>query len=320
MRRFRCPSGGTRLFVGLLVAVSGATLSPRGASAQAQLFEFVVAATDSTGAPVTDLKADEVVMSENGSAAKVIRIEPYSLPVRLTVAVDNGSDSREALAHYRSGLAGLVENLPSDVEVTLITTAPQPRTVVRPTRDRVQILRGVNSFAPEDERPRFTDALVEYSERLERDLRERKRVDYLPVLVMVSTTASEASSVQVPAIEKALGFLVNRRARLFVSVTSTRSGDATAVADLNTNRQALIAIPAAKSTGGRYEAIAISNRLATLLPEFGQEIAALHRRHTAQFRVTVERPAGATGPLQDPRIEISRPGLTGSVSLDGFLP
>ena len=51
MRRFRWSSGGPRLFVGLLVAVSGAALSPRGASAQAQLFEFVVAATDSTGAP-----------------------------------------------------------------------------------------------------------------------------------------------------------------------------------------------------------------------------------------------------------------------------
>jgi hypothetical protein len=215
-------------------------------------------------------------------------------------------------------LTGLVEALPSDVEVTLITTAPQPRMVVRPTTNRDQILRGVSGFAPEDERPRFTDTLVEYSQRLERELRDKKVPDSLPIIVMVSTTANEVASYQVREIEKALNFLATRKARLMVTMTSTKSGDVSAVADLNTNRQAMIAIPATKATRGRYEAIAISNRLATLLPEFGREIAALHSKHVNQFRVTVERPNGATGPFQNLQVELSRPGLTGSVSSDGL--
>ena len=109
-------------------------------SAQApKTFQFAVSATDAAGAPVTDLKPDDVVMTENGG------------------------DSADALVHYRSGLTGLVEALPPDVEITLITIAPQPRMVVKPTTDRAQVLRGINGFAPEQASPRFTDALVEFS-------------------------------------------------------------------------------------------------------------------------------------------------------------
>jgi hypothetical protein len=47
-------------------------------------------------------------------------------------------------------------------------------------------------------------------------------------------------------------------------------------------------------------------------------LAALHARQIKQFRVTVERSRG--GELENPRIEIARPGLSGSVTLDGYLP
>jgi hypothetical protein len=47
-------------------------------------------------------------------------------------------------------------------------------------------------------------------------------------------------------------------------------------------------------------------------------LVALHARQIKQFRVTVERSRG--GELENPRIEIARPGLSGSVTLDGYLP
>ena len=251
--------------------------------AQPNQFQFILAATDASGRPVADIKPDEVLMTENGAAATIIKVEPYKVPVKLTLAVDNGPDSREALSHYRSGLKGLVEALPFDLEVTLITTAPQPRMVVRPTTNREQILRGINGFAPEDERPRFTDTLVEFSRRLERESKEKRVPDSLPILVMVSTTANEVASYQVEEINKALNFLATRKARLMVTMTSTRAGNVSAVADINTNRQALIAIPATKATRGRYEAIAVSSRLATLLPEIGKESPPCMRSTSISF-------------------------------------
>ncbi len=118
-----------------------------------QVFQFVVSATDAAGAPVTDVGREDVLMSENGVRQQVVKVEPLAIPIKLTIAVDNGLDSGEAFAHYRTGLTGLIEALPPDVEVTLITTSPQPRTVVKPTTDRTQLLKGVNAFAPESSRP-----------------------------------------------------------------------------------------------------------------------------------------------------------------------
>jgi len=281
-------------------------------------FQFAVSATDASGASVTDLKPEEVVMTENGVRQPVAKLEPLSVPIKLTLAIDNGVDSTDALVHYRSGLAGLVEALPLDVEITLITTAPQPRMVVRPTTDRAQVLRGLNGFAPEQAAPRFTDALVEFSQRLQREVKDKKIAPYVPVMIMVSTTSVQQTSYEPPDVTKAVNFLVGRRARLNMVVMSTRTGQATTAQSINESVQSIIGIPVVKATNGRYESLALSSRLATLLPEWGKDLAALHRRQNNQVRVTVERTQG--GDLQNPRIELARPGLTGQVTIDGFLP
>src|SRR6185503_9727983 len=238
--------------------------------------------------------------------------------------VDDGSDvdskgnsvptSALAISNYRNGLKGFVEAFPADTEVTLITTSPQPRMVVKESRDRAVILRGINGFAPESERPRFTDALVEYARRLEAELKDPKFKLYVPILLMVSTAANETVSYQVPEVEKAMKFLVARRAMMYVTVNSTRSGDGAATADLNGNRQAVLAIPITKAVNGRYEAIAIFNRLDTLLPEMGKELAAYAKRLSSQYVVTVQR--AGSGPIEEPRIELAREGLSGAVSTD----
>ena len=290
--------------------------------------EFVVSALDKSGNPVTDLKPEEVLFSDKGGKGKVIKFEPFALPVKVTIGVDNGSDidskgnpvptSALAIGNYRNGLKGFVEAFPEGTEMTLITTSPQPRMVVKPTTDRAAILRGLTGFAPESERPRFTDTLVEYSQRLEKETKDSKFKMYVPIMLMVSTAANESSSYQPSEVQKAVNFLAQRRVKLYVTVNSTKNGDGAATADLNTNRQAIISIPATKAMNGRFETLAIFNRLDTLLPEMGTELAAYAKRLTTQYMVTVQR--AGTGPVEGVAIEIAREGLTGSVSLDGYFP
>ena len=62
--------------------------------AQQQL-QFVLAASDAAGNPVTDFKPEEFTMSENGMPAKILKVEPLNIPVRLTVSIDNGSSSSD---------------------------------------------------------------------------------------------------------------------------------------------------------------------------------------------------------------------------------
>jgi hypothetical protein len=285
-----------------------------------QEFTFAVSATDASGAQVTDLRAEDVIMSEDGESQPVIKVEPLSLPMKLTIAVDNGIDSNDALPHYRTGLTGLVQALPPDVEVTLITTSPQPRRVVKPTTDRAQILRGIDNFAPEGGRPRFTEALVEYAEELQREAKDKKVAPYLPVLLMLTAAGPEttANRYQPKQVEQAVQFMVKRRARFTIIVTSTTVGDVKKVAEIDSLPQTIIGRPTARATNGRYESLPVPSRLATLLPEWGRDLAALHVRHAKQFLVTVERARG--GDLRNPKIELARAGLTSTVSKDGYLP
>jgi hypothetical protein len=296
-----------------------AFLASAGVCVSAQTtFQFVVSATDSSGAPVTDLRTEDVVMLENGVKQQVVKVEPLAVPMKLTIAVDNGIDTPDAIDIFRTGLGGLIEALPPDVEVTLIATAPQPRTVVKPTTDREQILKGLKNFAPERAAPRFTDTLVEYSQRLQRESKDRNATPYLPVMVMVSTGTNEATTYQPKDIEKAVGALVANRAKLNVVLVSTRTGDVAAATHLKSSMQGIVSATAVRATNGRYEEVAVPARLATLLPEWGRDLATLQLRQTKQFRVTVERSRG--GDLQNPRIELARPGLTGAVTRDGYLP
>lgn len=285
--------------------------------AQGDAFTFVISVLDANGRPVRDLQRDEIVLTENGVAAEVVKVEPFIMPVELTVAVDNGPLSTDALAHYRTGLTGLVRSLPTDMEVTFITMSPQPMMVVRPTSDRIRLLRGINQFAPQEDSPRFTDTLVEFARRYETELQKTNRIVSVPVLVMVSTTVTEAVSYMPEEITRALGFLERRKAKVHVVMLNVRR-DTSVRAAIDEGRQTMIAIPATKVTRGRYETLASSNRLTTLLPEMGTEIAAMHRRQVNQMLVTVRRQPGRRGQLQNPQIGLTRKGMTGSVSLDGL--
>ncbi|HET9833744.1 MAG TPA: hypothetical protein VFP91_18610 [Vicinamibacterales bacterium] len=311
---------GLKSRLAVAAAIAALMVSARvPASAQTpQLFQFFVSATDASGAPLTDLRPEDVIMSEDGVSQPVVKVEPLPVPMKLTIVVDNGFDSADAIEHFRNGLTGLVEALPPDVEITLISTSPQPRTVVKPTSDHAQVLRGLKNFAPERTAPRFSDALVEYSQRLQKESKDSKAAAYLPVLLMLSTAANDQTAYQPKDIEKAVSGLVVRHARMNTVMVSTRQGDVASATHLKSSLQGVVSIPATRATSGRYEEVLVPSTLPMLLTQWGHDLATLHIRQSNQFRVTVER--GSSGDLKNPRIELARPGAKGSVTRDGFLP
>ena len=308
-----------RAFVCL--AVGAVVMASSHISAQQNQLQAFISAVDANGAPVTDLKPEEIAMTENGAPGKVLSLDRFNLPVKLTIVIDNGKDSQTALSTVREGLTGLVDALPPDVEVTLVTLAPQPAMFVKPTTDRAQIARGISRFGVDpSEAPRFSDALVEYAERLDKDFKDKK-LTYAPMLVAVSTSAVESSAAQRDTIEKALKTLLTRGARVSLIMFTTKPTDADSVDGLKNGRQVLIATPLVKASRGKFETLVAFSRLTTVLPEWGKEIAFSHTRQTNQYRAVIERPGGATGPLNNPGLRLTRQGLNGSVSFDGrFIP
>ena len=305
------PGSLARVIVFILIAsgVIYAQVKPN------QLLVFI-SGIDGSGAPITDLKPEEIAMTENGAPGKVVSLDRHDLPIKLTVAVDNGQASQPALGALREGLTGLVQALPADVEVTLITMV-QPQTVVRPTTNRAEITQGISRVGAESRAvAKFSETLVEYAERVDKDFKDKKAL-YAPMLVLVSTPTPELETVQPDTINKALNTLLSRGARVSVIMVSTTPTNVASVTDLTKGRQALIGAQLSKTTRGKFEAVVQFARLATLLPEWGKEIAASHTKQANHFRVVIDRPNGNTGQLNNPGLRITRPGANGAVSPDG---
>ena len=306
------PGSLTRVIVALILIASGVIY----AQVQPNQLQVFISAIDGSGAPISDLKPEDIAMTENGAPGKVVSLERYNLPIKLTLAVDNSSESQVALAAVRTGLTAMVEALPPDVEVTLITMAPQPNMFVRPTTDRAQITRGISRFGVDTEASRFSETLVEYTERLDKDFKDKK-LTYFPMLVFVSTSQPENVGIQRDTIEKGMKMFVARGARMSVAMVSTKPTDAESVANLKQGRQVLTATPLVNATKGKIETMVAFSRMATLLPEWGKEIGASHTKQTNQFRTIIERPNGNTGQLNNPGLRITRPGANAVISFDG---
>ena len=303
----------TRVILAIIFIASGVIYAQQVQPNQLQVF---IAPFDGSGKPITDLKPEEIAMTENGAPGKVVSMERHNLPIKLTIAVDNASESQVALAAVRTGLTGMVEALPADVEVTLITMAPQPSMFVRPTTDRGVIMKGISRFGVDTEASRFTETLVEYAERLDKDFKEKK-LTYFPMLVLVSTSQPENVGIQRDTIERGMKTFVARGGRMSVAMVSTKPTDAESVANLKQGRQILTATPLVNATKGKLETMVQFNRMATLLPEWGKEIGASHTKQTNQFRTIIERPNNNTGQLNNPGLRITRPGANAVISFDG---
>jgi len=318
-------------------------------------FEVFLLAVNNDGRVVTDLKATDLRYRENEQVGDIVSIEPYKWPVKVTVLVDNGLGGASGLGgatqrslngstpgevsggsvrfdesvhsnlvQFRSGLKKFFDVLPRDVEVTLITTAPNPRYLVRPTTDQIQIQKGVGLIVNDDETlGRFTDSLTEYTERLDRDfkgLTREQRPPYLPVLVSIGSAGLDGGFIEKERTERMLLALQKYGVMTyFIMVTPGIRSDVPE----NEGGTVLIAKAAQQMTGGRYDAIASSatSRLTTLLPEIAGALAVRHVKQTWQYRVLIDRPEGLTGPFsKDLAFSLSRENVKFVLSLDGSYP
>ena len=63
-----------------------------------------------------------------------------------------------------------------------------------------------------------------------------------------------------------------------------------------------------------------ATRFVTLLPELGALVARSHERRRHQFRITVQRPQGASGPVAQVSMGASGGDVVSSLSFDGRIP
>jgi hypothetical protein len=306
---------GWRLAV--VVTVFGLAMGaiPTPALAQREL-QFFAHFADAAGKPISGVTETDISVQEDGADGKVLRVEAIDWPTKVAILIDNGTGSSERLTHTREGVKALIKALPAGIEGSLLTTAPQPRYLVKPTTDKGALLQGVDLLTPDSSAGRFVEGLIEAVARFDKERADKERGNFFPVVVIVGSLTAEGSSIRDRDVQRLFQQLATRAMTTHVVMVGPSNQSGTT----NVSNAIQIGINVTKQTGGRYESIAATTRLATLLPEIGTQVAQADERQRAQYRVTFERPEGKSGP------QVGGIGLAGKramvvkLTLDGHMP
>ena len=282
----------------------------RDARAQEQ-FQIYASVVDGSGNAVATLAPADIRVMEGGVEAKVIKVEPVNWPVKVQLLLDNGVGLGAGnLQILKDGVKGLIEALPDNLEVTIVTTAPQPRFLVRPTTDKAMMIEGLSRLAPDSGAGRFVESMNEATQRIEKD-----KTDHFPVIIMSGTSSGDANVME-RDVKRIFERIQKKPTTVHVILLNSTTGSASGGAN-----QTQVGMAVTEATRGRYESIAAATRLATLLPEIGKQVAASHEKQSHQFRLTVERPAGAKSGEMGQVGAGAKSGLAvRGLSMDGRLP
>jgi hypothetical protein len=316
--------------LGMAAAVTGMVVALAvGIYAQNQS-EVYLLVLDKQSVPVLDIKAADIRIQEEAGSGTVVSVNRFGWPLKLTVLVDNGPGTAEALVPLRNGLTRLFEGIPRNIAVSLVATAPQPRWLIRESKDPVQIKKAVGLLTPDEGLARFSDALGEYARRLDQEFRrvEEGLPPYLPVLVSIATTHADGSEVLRERNEKMLVSL--RKHRVWTNMIMVQPGrrlnepGEVSNVGVDEGQNGEIAQLVQKVTGGSYVPVSSGGETAlasNILPGLARQIALRYLKQMTQHRIVFDRAAGASGPMKNFELTLANHAdARVIVSTDGNLP
>jgi Ca-activated chloride channel homolog len=185
-------------------AVSFAYQTPP-AGAPVRTNTVFVSVTEETGAPVTDLTAEDFTVKEDGKDREIVRVSTASEPLQVMIIVDDNGTGL-----FRSGLVQFVQSLQGRAEIAVSTVYGQTHRLVDYT-PRVDTV--VEAIVTLSARPSTPDGgqLLEGIFQASRD--QQKRGGTRPVIVALTVGGEEHSTV--PA-HQVLDQLAQSRTTLYV--------------------------------------------------------------------------------------------------------
>ena len=282
-----------------------------------QAIQVYMSAVDGDGKPITDLKAEEVNIQTDGTECKTTKFEAIDWPVRLQLLVDNGPVHTDALRQMREALRLFIKELPTDMEVALVSFSPAPRTIYKSGADRIKLLSSIDLLIPDSGAPKFIDALSEAADRVAKDKKDKSREkgNYFPVIMMVGSSGLEGSNARDYQVTKLFKDILDSSSTVHVVMQSNPNRSVDIASGSNGIE---VGIRVTQMTGGRYEAINTETRLSTLLPEYAKQIVKSHERQSHQYRITCQPPA-KSAPKQITASAL-RSGMSAALTLDGRIP
>jgi hypothetical protein len=148
----------------------------------------------------------------------------------------------------------------------------------RATTDRIKLLSAIDRLTPDSGTGRFVESLYEAMDRVDKDKDENAGY----VIVNIATSAGELNFREDDV--KKISEKVQRRHPTVYTVFLDTLGSASAGGVQTDLGKGL-----ADMTGGKFEAIAVPNRLVSLLPELGAALNATMGGQAKLLRITADR-------------------------------
>jgi Ca-activated chloride channel family protein len=150
----------------------------------ARLVLVPVSATDAAGQPVKDLKAEEIVIEEEGRPQQVVALgEPGKTPVDIALLFDvSGSTNAQFTVEQQAAVQFIHDVLKPGDSVSLFSIGKTPKLVKARTTSGEEIVAGIHSIGPLKEPTAFFDTVVDATEYLDKNADSGSR----RVLVVIS--------------------------------------------------------------------------------------------------------------------------------------
>jgi VWFA-related protein len=282
----------------LSVALSATTRLPDSSSRHDGITRTVfVSVLDKSGAPVTDLAADDFVIKEGGKDREIVGAGMSAAPLRIAVVVDDNGTGI-----FRYAVAKFVERLQGRAEFAVSTVYGQHQKLLDYTTNLERVSMAVNQL---NARPATNDGgqLLEGIFETAKDFQKRRAPR--PIIVVLTVGGEEHSTLPahhvLEELEKSGAALnviaINSSALRAMAAVSKPS----ALLESNLNLSEVLG-DGPKQSGGRREEIVASAGIVSGLQELAEAL-----RH--QYAVSFSRPdrPKATEKLS---VSVKRSGLT----------
>jgi hypothetical protein len=174
------------VFASLVMANAQSPSNSPSPSGQRIARRVFVSAVDEVGRPVVDLNTAEFQVTEDGVKREVTRATLGSAPLRIVLMVDSSTSTSAMLNTFRIALNGFVDMLPSEHEISFITTGGQIRVRTPPSNDREKLKVEIGRFASEGGANAYLETMIEADKRF-----LKTAPTQWPVFVIVTTDNGE---------------------------------------------------------------------------------------------------------------------------------